>query len=47
MQTKNIRRVWLALAASSALLAASSGFSVARAETPNAVVIKNFMFSPM
>ncbi|MFM0005491.1 MULTISPECIES: cupredoxin domain-containing protein [Paraburkholderia] len=47
MQTKNIRRVWLALAASSALLAASSGFSLARAETPNAVVIKNFMFSPM
>jgi plastocyanin len=47
MQTKNIRRVFLAMAASSALFTASSGFSAARAETPNAVVIKNFMFSPM
>jgi plastocyanin len=47
MQTKIIRRALLAVAAGSALLAASSGFSEARAETPNAVVIKNFMFSPM
>ena len=47
MQTKTIRRAWLVLAASSMLIVASSGLSVARAQTPNAVVIKNFMFSPM
>lgn len=47
MQTKNVRRVWWMLAATSALLAATAALSVARAETPNAVVIKNFMFSPM
>ncbi|MFM0391714.1 cupredoxin domain-containing protein [Paraburkholderia phytofirmans] len=47
MQTKNIRRVVLALAASSALFATSAGLSVARAETPNTVTIKNFMFMPM
>jgi plastocyanin len=47
MLTKNIRRVLLAVSASSLLFAASSGFSVARAETPNAVTIKNFMFMPI
>lgn len=47
MQIKNIRRVLLAVAASSALFAASSGLSVARAQTPNTVTIKNFMFMPM
>jgi plastocyanin len=31
----------------SALVVASAGFSVAQAQTPNTVVIKNFMFSPM
>lgn len=47
MQAKKIRRVFLVTAAGSALIAAMSGISVARAEAPNAVVIKNFMFSPM
>ncbi|ASW01041.1 cupredoxin domain-containing protein [Paraburkholderia aromaticivorans] len=47
MPTKKFRRVFLVMAATSALIAASSGFSAAWAQTPNAVVIKNFMFSPM
>lgn len=47
MQTKKIRRVFLVASTSSALIVALSGLSVARAEGPNAVVIKNFMFSPM
>jgi len=47
MQTKTICRAFFVLLGSSTLIAASAGLSVARAETPNAVVIKNFMFSPM
>ncbi|CAB3696338.1 hypothetical protein LMG24238_03388 [Paraburkholderia sediminicola] len=47
MQTKIIRRTFFVLLGSSMLIAASAGLSVARAETPNAVVIKNFMFNPM
>ncbi|CAE6721835.1 hypothetical protein R69927_01288 [Paraburkholderia domus] len=47
MQTNVFCRAFFVLLGSSALLAASAGISVARAESPNAVVIKNFMFSPM
>jgi plastocyanin len=47
MQSNYFCRAFLVLLGSSALIAASGGLSVARAETPNAVVIKNFMFSPM
>jgi plastocyanin len=47
MQTNAIRRGFLVLLGSSMLIAASGGMSVARAESPSAVVIKNFMFSPM
>lgn len=47
MQTKKSRRVLLAVAASTVLAVALSGLTPARAQTPNAVVIKNFMFSPM
>ncbi|MGF6903497.1 cupredoxin domain-containing protein [Paraburkholderia sp. GAS348] len=47
MQSNSFCRAFFVLLGSSALIAASGGLSVARAETPNAVVIKNFMFSPM
>lgn len=47
MQIKNSRRVLLAVAASSVFALALAGVTPARAQTPNAVVIKNFMFSPM
>jgi plastocyanin len=47
MQTNAIRRGFLVLLGSSMLIAASGGMSVAQAESPSAVVIKNFMFSPM
>ncbi|ANB75958.1 hypothetical protein AYM40_27100 [Paraburkholderia phytofirmans OLGA172] len=47
MQSNYFCRAFFVLLGSSALIAASGGLSVARAETPNAVVIKNFMFSPM
>jgi plastocyanin len=47
MQIKNSRRVLLAMAAGSVFAAALAGFTPAQAQTPNAVVIKNFMFSPM
>lgn len=47
MQTNVISRALFVLLGSSGLVAASAGFSVARAEATNAVVIKNFMFSPM
>jgi plastocyanin len=47
MQTNLIGRALFILLGSSALIAASAGFGVAHAETSNAVVIKNFMFSPM
>ncbi len=46
MQTNTIRRLLFVLGGS-ALIAASAGMSTARAETSNAVVIKNFMFAPM
>jgi plastocyanin len=39
--------MFVILLASSAFIAVSAGLSVARAQTPNEVVIKNFMFSPM
>lgn len=47
MKNNVIFRTFIMLLGSSALIAASAGLSVARAETPNAVVIKNFMFMPM
>ncbi|AXL49499.1 hypothetical protein DSC91_001340 [Paraburkholderia caffeinilytica] len=47
MQNNTICRAFFALLGGAALIAASAGLSVARAQTPNAVVIKNFMFSPM
>lgn len=47
MQTSTIRRALFALLGSSMLIAASAGMSVARAEPPGPVVIRNFMFSPM
>jgi plastocyanin len=47
MQTKIIGRAFFGLLGRSVLIAALGGLSVARAETPNTVVIKNFMFSPM
>ncbi|MFM0212756.1 cupredoxin family copper-binding protein [Paraburkholderia sediminicola] len=47
MQTKNICRPLVVLLGRSVLIAALAGSSVARAETPNTVIIKNFMFSPM
>jgi plastocyanin len=51
MQTNFIRRARVTLCASTATIvmsiAVSVGASVAQAETPGAVVIKNFMFTPM
>lgn len=47
MRTNFIGRALFIVLGSSALIAASAGLGVAHAETPNAVVIKNFMFSPM
>ncbi|RDK03308.1 cupredoxin domain-containing protein [Paraburkholderia lacunae] len=47
MQTTHIRRVFFSLLGIGGIMAASAVFSVARAQDPNAVVIKNFMFSPM
>ncbi|OAJ54212.1 hypothetical protein A6V36_17050 [Paraburkholderia ginsengiterrae] len=47
MQIKNSRRVLLAVAASAVLAATLAGVTPASAQTPNAVVIKNFMFTPM
>ena len=47
MQTNMIGRALFILLGSSAVLAASAGLCAAYAETPNQVVIKNFMFSPM
>ncbi|MEZ0604089.1 cupredoxin family copper-binding protein [Paraburkholderia sp. IW21] len=47
MQTNAIRQTLCVLLANSALIVASASPLVAQAETPNTVVIKNFMFSPM
>lgn len=51
MLTKILSRVWLSLLGSAMTLAMSAAMTVvlplARAETPGAVLIKNFMFSPM
>ena len=47
MQTNLFGRVFFILLGSFALTAASAELSAARAQTPNVVVIKNFMFSPM
>ena len=47
MQSNTIRRVSRALFLSAVVIAVTAGFSATHAETPNEVVIKNFMFSPM
>jgi plastocyanin len=47
MPTIRIGRELFVFLTGSAVIAASAAICVARAETPNAVVIKNFMFSPM
>jgi plastocyanin len=47
MQTNSVFRVLVVLLGRSTLIVALAGFSVARAQTPNTVFIKNFMFSPM
>ena len=47
MQTNRPARVLAILFGSAALIVGSAGIFAARAETPGAVVIKNFMFSPM
>ncbi len=47
MPTKTICRAFFVLLGRSVLIATLAGLSVARAEAPNTVIIKNFMFSPM
>jgi plastocyanin len=47
MRNNSLYSTLVVLLGGSALVAASAGFSVAQAQTPNTVVIKNFMFSPM
>lgn len=47
MQTIRTGRLLSLLLAGSMVIAASAAVCVARAETPGAVIIKNFMFSPM
>jgi plastocyanin len=47
MRNNYLYSTLVVLLGGSALVAASAGFSVAQAQTPNTVVIKNFMFSPM
>jgi plastocyanin len=47
MQTIRTGRLLSLLLAGSIAIAASAALCVARAETPSAVIIKNFMFSPM
>jgi hypothetical protein len=42
-----IRRALIVNLGAMLLMAASAGFQVAQAEEANAVVIKNFMFSPL
>jgi plastocyanin len=47
MLTTTLRRAFLVPLGVGMLMAASANFSVAQAQEPNAVVLKNFMFSPM
>ncbi|WP_024973295.1 cupredoxin domain-containing protein [Ralstonia pickettii] len=48
MQTTTFRRAFVALLGAGVLMAASaSGLSLAQAQETNAVIVKNFMFSPM
>jgi len=47
MLTTILRRAFIAPLGAAMLIAASANFSVAQAQATNAVVIKNFMFSPM
>ncbi|MFL9946626.1 cupredoxin family copper-binding protein [Paraburkholderia agricolaris] len=47
MRNNSLYGTLVVLLGGSALVVASAGFSVAQAQTPNTVVIKNFMFSPM
>ncbi|MGF6770824.1 plastocyanin [Paraburkholderia sp. GAS199] len=42
-----VRRALRFVLTGSVFVAASTGFSMAHAESPNAVTIKNFMFMPM
>jgi plastocyanin len=47
MPTTTLRRVFAVPIGVGILMAASADFSVAQAQDTNAVVLKNFMFSPM
>ena len=47
MLTTTLRRAFLVSLGVGMLMAASANFSVAQAQETNAVVLKNFMFSPM
>jgi plastocyanin len=47
MLTTTLRRAFLAPLGVGMLMAASADFSVVQAQETNAVVLKNFMFSPM
>ena len=47
MQTNMMGRAILVLLGGLVILAASAALATAHAQTPNAVVIKNFMFMPM
>jgi plastocyanin len=47
MLTTTIRRAFLVPLGVGMLMAASADFSVVQAQETNAVVLKNFMFSPM
>ena len=47
MLTTLLRRAFVAPLGAAMFMAASANFSVAQAQATNAVVIKNFMFSPM
>ena len=47
MLTTILRRALIAPLGAAMLMAASANFSVAQAQVTKAVVIKNFMFSPM
>ena len=47
MPTTTLRRAFLVPLGVAMLMAASADFSVVQAQETNAVVLKNFMFSPM
>jgi plastocyanin len=47
MLVTNLRRAFVVPLGVGMLIAASAGFSVAQAQEANAIVLKNFMFSPM